>query len=81
MLKSSFPDTQVSTAPAVLYAHGKDESLHRPVPPDVVFFPTSTEEVSAALRFAKEAECCVVPFGVGTSLEGKQLYKYLLYSI
>mmetsp|Transcript_15630 Transcript_15630/g.17655 ORF Transcript_15630/g.17655 Transcript_15630/m.17655 type:complete len:507 (+) Transcript_15630:71-1591(+) len=70
LFRSSFCGSQVSEVPAVLEAHGKDESLHTPVPPDLVFFPKSTEEVVEAMKLAKEADSCVIPFGVGTSLEG-----------
>ena len=59
-----------STNASILARHGKDESHHACVPPDVVAFPASTAEVSALLRLCHERRTPVVPFGVGTSLEG-----------
>ena len=59
-----------STNASILARHGKDESHHACVPPDVVAFPASTEEVSALLKLCHERRTPVVPFGVGTSLEG-----------
>ena len=69
-LKANFPGEQIGIAKAVLDSHGKDESFHPPVAPDAVFFPKSTEEVQAAVVIAGEADCCIVPWGAGTSLEG-----------
>ncbi|MCK9905397.1 FAD-binding protein, partial [Frankia sp. Cpl3] len=54
----------------ILPQHSKDESHHSPVMPDVVVYPISTEEVSAVLHYANEHRIPVVPFGVGSSLEG-----------
>lgn len=61
---------QVTTNEVMLHQHGKDESYHEPHLPDVVVFPKTTEEVSAILAFANERSIPVVPFGLGTSLEG-----------
>ncbi|HEY8394524.1 MAG TPA: FAD-linked oxidase C-terminal domain-containing protein [Thermaerobacter sp.] len=63
-------DRKVSTSAAVLENHSHDLSYHTPRLPEAVVFPESTEEVSAVLRFANERRIPVVPFGVGSSLEG-----------
>ncbi|MFY0544327.1 FAD-binding oxidoreductase [Brevibacillus sp. H7] len=69
-LKKLIAEDRVSTNITVLEHHSKDESYHTPHLPDVVVFPVSTQEVSAVLRFANEHRIPVVPFGVGSSLEG-----------
>ena len=51
-----------------LHSHG--ESWHAPALPDVVVFPTTTEEVAAVVRVAASHGAPVVPFGAGSSLEG-----------
>lgn len=53
-----------------LQQHSKDESHHAPVLPDVVVYPSSTHEVVSIMKYANEHCIPVVPFGVGSSLEG-----------
>jgi len=50
--------------------HSHGESWHTPAAPDVVVYPTSTEEVSAIVTMAARHGAAIVPFGVGSSLEG-----------
>jgi D-lactate dehydrogenase (cytochrome) len=50
--------------------HGTDEGYHAPVPPEAVVFAESTEEVQAVVRICARHGKPLVPFGVGTSLEG-----------
>ena len=59
-----------SQSPDVRKLHGDDESHHAAVPPEVVAFPESTEEVAAILKLCNEQSIAVVPYGAGTSLEG-----------
>ena len=61
---------EVSTRKEVLERHGKDESYHECVPPEVVVFPASTEEVSAVVRECAASRVAMIPYGSGTSLEG-----------
>jgi D-lactate dehydrogenase (cytochrome) len=62
-----------SSAAAVCEQHGRDESPFPTTPPDAVVYCESTEDVAAVLRLADEYEVPVIPYGVGTSLEGHLL--------
>jgi D-lactate dehydrogenase (cytochrome) len=62
---------RVSTNAAILERHGRDESYHPAHAPDVVAFAQSTEEVAAIVNLARKHDAPVIPFGVGTSLEGQ----------
>ena len=53
--------------------HGRDESPLDPVDPEGVAYPATTEEVSRIVALCAHHEVPVVPFGVGTSLEGHVL--------
>lgn len=72
-LKSILTDEQISTNETVRELHGKDESHHAMSLPDIVVFPRSTADVSAILKIAHKARVAVVPFGVGSSLEGNAI--------
>ena len=61
---------RVSTNPNILDRHGDDESHHPAMPPSVVAFARSTEDVQAVVRLCSEARVPLIPFGAGTSLEG-----------
>ena len=50
--------------------HGKDESSLRPMPPDAVCFPLSTEEIASIVQCCHEHHTTIIPFGAGSSLEG-----------
>jgi D-lactate dehydrogenase (cytochrome) len=50
--------------------HGKDESYYPYAPPDAVAFPHSTEEVRDVVNICRRHRVPMIPFGVGTSLEG-----------
>ena len=54
----------------VLDRHGRDESFHAPAPPDLVVYPGTNEEVASIVRQCADSGTPVIPFGVGTSLEG-----------
>jgi D-lactate dehydrogenase (cytochrome) len=61
---------RVTTAAAVREHHGKDESYFPYAPPDAVVFASSTEEVSDIVNICRRHRVPMIPFGVGTSLEG-----------
>jgi len=64
---------QFSTAAAVREHHGRDESAYPPMAPEAVVFAQSTEDVAALVRLCAEHRVPVIPYGVGTSLEGHLL--------
>jgi D-lactate dehydrogenase (cytochrome) len=61
---------RVSTSESVREHHSHGESWHAPGLPDCVVFPTSTDEVSAIVKLCAEHRRPIVPFGMGSSLEG-----------
>ncbi|MES3001657.1 MAG: FAD-linked oxidase C-terminal domain-containing protein [Pseudomonadota bacterium] len=71
-LKTRFA-AQCSTALAVREQHGRDESSFEAPPPAAVVFAESTQDVADAVRLASEHSVPVIPFGVGSSLEGHLL--------
>jgi D-lactate dehydrogenase (cytochrome) len=63
-----------STAQAVREQHGRDESAYTAVPPpSAVVFAESTQDVADAVKLAAAHRVPVIPFGVGSSLEGHLL--------
>lgn len=71
-LKERFGE-RCSTAMAVREHHGKDESSFSVPPPSAVVFAESTADVAAAIKLAAQYKTPVIPFGVGSSLEGHLL--------
>jgi D-lactate dehydrogenase (cytochrome) len=53
--------------------HGKDESYFPYALPDAVVFPESTGEVRAIVDLCRQHHTPLIPFGVGSSLEGHVL--------
>ncbi len=62
-----------STALVVREQHGRDESSYSVPPPSAVVFAESTADVADAVKLASEHTMPVIPFGVGSSLEGHLL--------
>jgi D-lactate dehydrogenase (cytochrome) len=58
------------TSRAVRDQHSHGEGLADAAAPDVVVFPHTSEEVAAIVALCNAARVPVIPFGVGTSLEG-----------
>jgi D-lactate dehydrogenase (cytochrome) len=61
---------RVVTSQAVREQHGNTVTWIANQPPDAVVFPQSTEEVQQTVRICAENGVAIIPYGVGTSLEG-----------
>jgi D-lactate dehydrogenase (cytochrome) len=61
---------RVSTSAAVREHHGKDESYFPYALPDAVAYVKTTEEVRDVVNICRRHRVPMIPFGVGTSLEG-----------
>jgi len=64
---------QYSAALVVREQHGRDESSFSVPPPAAVVFAESTQDVADAVQLAGQFKVPVIPFGVGSSLEGHLL--------
>ena len=63
-----------STALVIREQHGRDESVFTRVPPPAaVVFAESTQDVQDAVKLCAQYKVPVIPFGVGSSLEGHLL--------
>ena len=71
-LKNRFAQ-RYTTGESACLQHGRDESVHRPAPPDAVVLAESTEEVASVVRLCAEHNVPVIPYGVGSSVEGHVL--------
>jgi D-lactate dehydrogenase (cytochrome) len=65
--------TRCSTAGAVREQHGRGESVYDAAPPEAVVFCESTDEVALLVGLCNQHAVPVIPFGVGSSLEGHLL--------
>jgi D-lactate dehydrogenase (cytochrome) len=61
---------RVVTSQAVREQHGNTVTWIANQPPDAVVYPQNTEEVQQIVRICAANGVAVIPFGVGTSLEG-----------
>jgi D-lactate dehydrogenase (cytochrome) len=59
------------TSQAVREQHGNTVTWIENQPPDAVVFPQTTQDVQTIVRLCAAARVPVIPFGVGTSLEGQ----------
>ena len=67
---SAMIGTRATVARSVLDQHGQSEAYHGVLPPDVVVFPETTQEVVEIVRLCANLRMPIIPFGAGTSLEG-----------
>ncbi|MFQ5942330.1 MAG: FAD-binding oxidoreductase [Anaerolineales bacterium] len=75
-LTSVVGDEHLSTIPADLDQHARDQSFHEARRPAAVVWPGSTQEVSQVLQYANRQRIPVTPWGAGTSLEGNPIPLY-----
>lgn len=61
---------RLSRAESIRAHHGHDESHFPDAAPDAVVFVHSTDEVAEVVRACGEFDVPLIPFGVGSSLEG-----------
>jgi len=66
-------DDRVSDAPAVRDHHGRGEDWFDSMPPDLVCYPVSTEEVARVVAVCAEHDAPIIAWGAGTSVEGHVL--------
>ena len=69
-LKDHLKPEQISINETIKELHGKDESYHKMELPDIVVFPETTQQVSGIMKVSQQYKVPVVPFGLGSSLEG-----------
>lgn len=62
---------RVSNNETILEQHSKGMTYHTARNPDVVVFPKTKEEIRRVVEFANKNNIPVIPFGVGSSLEGQ----------
>lgn len=68
-LSSRFGD-RFTTSSGVCAHHGHDESHFPDALPDAVVFPHTTDEVVIVVETCREHQVPIIPYGVGSSLEG-----------
>ncbi|KAI3383582.1 hypothetical protein SNEBB_007821 [Seison nebaliae] len=61
---------KISSGPSIIQQHSHDESHHRKFLPNIVIFPTNEEDISSILSYCNKNFISVIPYGVGTGLEG-----------
>jgi D-lactate dehydrogenase (cytochrome) len=61
---------RVTVSSGIREHHGKDESYFPYAVPDAVVFPHTTEEVRDVVMICARHKVPMIPYGVGTSLEG-----------
>ena len=69
ILKQQFGD-QLSTALSVRQHHSHTTTQIKSQIPDAVIFARETADVAAVVAVCQEHQCPIIPFGVGSSLEG-----------
>ncbi|MGB4227168.1 MAG: FAD-linked oxidase C-terminal domain-containing protein [Candidatus Dechloromonas phosphoritropha] len=65
--------SRFSSGDSTRLQHGRDESVHQPALPDGVVMAESTEEVALTVGLCAEHGVPIIPYGVGSSVEGHVL--------
>merc|ERR1712142_71130 len=60
----------ISSGESVVLQHGQDEGPHAGQAPDLVVFPSSTQEVSDICKTCSKYKVPIIAYGTGTGLEG-----------
>ena len=68
-LKNEFGQ-QFSVSKSVCEQHTSTTTIHKPELPDGVVFAYNKEDVQKTVKICHEHGCPIIPFGVGSSLEG-----------
>jgi D-lactate dehydrogenase (cytochrome) len=66
-------DQRFSRGESTCLQHGRDESVHMPMLPGGVVFVESTDEIADVVRLCGEHGVPLIPYGVGSSVEGHVL--------
>ncbi len=66
-----FLGDRLSTGDSIRDLHARDAASATPKQPDAVAFPETTEEGARIVRTCAAANCPIVAYGTGTSLEGQ----------
>ncbi len=66
---AAFGDRFITTQ-AVREHHGADESPYPACPPEAVIFPHNADEVVQIVNLCNQYEVPLIPFGIGSSIEG-----------
>jgi D-lactate dehydrogenase (cytochrome) len=70
-LRQVLPEEHVTVDEEELQDHGySNNSYHNEGAPNIVVYPSSTEQVSSIVRIANKYNMPIIPFSGGTSLEG-----------
>lgn len=69
-LESALGVKNVSSGESIVQHHGQDHGPYQGVPPDLVTWPRSVDEVSEVCKICYSHNSPIIPYGTGTGLEG-----------
>ena len=65
--------TRFSQGDSTRLQHGRDESVHQPMLPQGVVMAENSDEVALTMKLCAEHGVPIIPYGVGSSVEGHVL--------